>query len=122
MFVGVAPCLKRGGIQIAIVLIAQESIQALQRTSRGIETTSQSLLQIDIPSEDGCQARRKLRRENRTAACHHFFSFRRCGPPGTARDTSRKSPVANRRYMDVLSAVRCPRMSPMVLRGVPFFR
>ena len=40
--------------------------------------------------------------------------------PGMGSETSRKSPVASRRYTDVLSAVRWPRMSPIVLSGVPF--
>jgi len=122
VFVGVTPRLKRGSIQVRVLcaLVAEEPIQGLQRSGWKIETPPQSPLQIHIPSEDGRQARRKHRGERR-GSFHHCPSFP-ARPPGTASATSRRSPVANRRYMDVASAVRCPRMSPMVLRGVPFLR
>jgi hypothetical protein len=54
---------------------------------------------------------------SRKSACGYANSL-----PGTVRATSRKSAVAKRRYMDVLSAVRCPRMSPIVFNGMPFFK
>src|SRR6516225_5515299 len=110
VFVLVTPCLKRGGIQVRILVLVEESVQRLQRARGKIETAAQSPLQIDIPGEDGRQARQKHRGEDRLASCQHRPSLPLCRP-GTARATSRKSPVANRRYTDVLSAVRWPRMS-----------
>ena len=41
----------------------------------------------------------------------HLFQF--AFVPGISRATSRKSPAVDRRYIDVLSAVQCQRMSPI---------
>src|ERR1700674_1761855 len=104
---GVAPCLKRGCVQVRVLclMIAEGLVQTVQRADGNIETTPQSSFQVDIPDESRRQARRKRWSENGIAPCHRFPSFLLCRPPGTARATSRRSPVDSRKYMDVLSAV-----------------
>src|SRR5438034_10315375 len=58
----------------------------------------------------------RQRRRKRRLPFHGRTS--RCpGILGTERATSRRSSVANRRYVTVLSAHRWPRISPMVLRS-----
>ena len=118
-----APCLKRNGVQIGVLcsVAAQKAVQRLQSAGRSVEPSSQRALQIDIARKDRRKRRREHGRERRSASFHCNSSL----PlfiPGTGRATSRKSSVANRRYMEVLSAVRCPRMSPIVFSEVPFFK
>jgi hypothetical protein len=69
----------------------------------------------DIPLENTGDSLRKCRIDHRVAPLPLFDPS-----AGTGSETSRKSPVASRRYTDVLSALRWPRMSPIVFRGVPF--
>src|SRR5580700_622153 len=112
-----APTLKsrRSQVFVHAGLLMKKAIQRLQRPGRRRETASQGPLQSDVSIEDRCQCRKKRR-----GCGHGRTAFTALPLPGTASETSRRSPVANRRYIDVLSAVRCPRMSPIVLSGVPF--
>src|SRR5258708_7614579 len=97
--------------------IMEEPVQRLQSPRGGCEAASERPLKIHVPREDGSEhgQERWGTRHDRTPFTGWLF-------PGIASETSRRSLVARRRYIDVLSAVRCPRMSPMVFSEVPFFR
>src|SRR5215467_9519900 len=92
-----APCLKRGGVQVRVLraVLLEESVQRLQRARGHVEAPAQSPFQIDIPGEDGLQARQKHGSENRPASCQHCPSFclsLPCPPP--ARSPTGRSPLA----------------------------
>ena len=120
MLLCMAPSLESSNIQVWVRtgLVAEESIQRLESASRNIETPAQGLLQTHVP----CKDRRERGGKPSSRRRHRWSSFALHPLPGTGRGTSRKSSVASRKYVDVLSAERCPRMSPMVLREVPLLR
>ena len=119
MLLGLTPGLEGSRIQDGVLgNVLEKSVQRFKSTGLGVEALAQGPLQIHVTLQNG----RKQRRERSRCSGHRCSSFTWQSLPGTGRETSRKSPVASRRYADVLAAERCPRMSPMVLRGVPFFR
>jgi len=118
MLVRLAPAMKRRPRQILVgaCVITEKPIERLQSPGSRREAASQRSLQVDV----SFQQRRQCRRKQRSGG-HGRTRLPALPLRGTASETPRKSPVAKRRYMEVLSAVRCPRMSPMVLRGVLLF-
>ena len=61
MLLGLAPGLKRRGIQVRVPdsLVLKESIEQLQGPSRVVETATQGPLQIHVPLQGGRKPRRK---------------------------------------------------------------
>jgi hypothetical protein len=103
MLVSSTPALECGPCQILVGtrVITEKTIQRLQSPGGGREPASQRPFQVHILLKH-----RRERRRKQWGGGHGRTPLTAVPLPGTESETPRKSPVARRRYIDVLSAVR----------------